>query len=129
LQKIEAISKIAVLLDLGVQIPLPALKMLEKIKNKTILVEGKKDKSTLEALGCKKVITLKGRPLFKVIEDLKCKEICILTDLDNEGKRLYHKLQTLCTKNGIKVDNSFRNYLFKETKIRQIEGLKKLSFN
>lgn len=100
------------------------LEEIEKLKNKTIIVEGLKDKQTLNESGIKKVITLKGKPLFKVVEDLKCKEICILTDLDKEGRKLYSRLKNLCNKNGIKVNNTFRNYLFKNTKIRQIEGLK-----
>lgn len=102
------------------------LEELEKIKNKVIIVEGIKDKKVLENLNFKKIITLKGRALYEVIEDLKCKEVVLLVDLDKEGRRIYSKLKSLCSKNGIKVDDSFRNYLFRKTKLRQIEGLKKL---
>lgn len=103
------------------------LEELEKIKNELIITEGKKDKRVLEEFGCRNVITLDGRALFKVVEDLpkKCKRVCILTDLDREGKKLYSKLKNLCCKNGIKVKDSFRNYLFKKSRIRQIEGLNK----
>ena len=98
---------------------------LEKIKNKIIIVEGIKDKLALENVGCKNIYTLTGKALFEVIESLpSTKEVIILTDLDKKGKELYHKLKVMLTKRKIKVNDSFRLYLFKETKIRQIEGLK-----
>jgi len=101
---------------------------LEKIQDKPIIVEGKKDKLALESLGCNKVITLNGSKagLYNIIEKLpsNCKEAVILTDLDRKGKQLYHRIKKILTVNKIKVDDRFRIYLFKETKIRQIEGLK-----
>ena len=98
---------------------------LEKIQNKIIIVEGSKDKLALESLGCKNIYTLTGKALFEVIESLPdTKEVVILTDLDKKGKELYHKLKSMLTKRKIKVNDSFRLYLFKETKIRQIEGLR-----
>jgi len=100
--------------------------MIDLEKEKAVIVEGIKDKRVLEELGFKNIITLNGKPLFKIIEELNCKEIILLVDLDKEGRKLYSKLKSLCNRNGIKVDNRFRNYLFKETKIRQIEGLKSL---
>jgi len=100
--------------------------MLEKFKEKAVIVEGIKDKRVLEDLGFNKIITLNGRALFKIVEELNCKEVILLVDLDKEGRKLYSKLKSLCSRNGIKVDDRFRNYLFKETKIRQIEGLKRL---
>lgn len=101
---------------------------LEKIQDKPIIVEGKKDKIALENLGCKRIITINGSKagLFNIIEKLpdNCKEAVILTDLDKKGKQLYHKIKKILTANKIKIDDRFRIYLFKETKIRQIEGLK-----
>ena len=47
----------------------------------------------------------------------------ILTDLDKQGKELYGKLNSGLQQFGVKVDNNFRNFLFKNTKLRQIEGL------
>lgn len=101
---------------------------LNKLKNseKPILVEGKKDKLALENLGIKnKIITLKKRPLFKVIEDFsdKHKECILLTDLDNEGKKLFGKLNSGLVHHGVKIDVSFRNFLFRKTGVRQIEEL------
>ncbi|MBI2508414.1 toprim domain-containing protein [Candidatus Woesearchaeota archaeon] len=101
---------------------------LEKIQDKPIIVEGKKDKIALENLGCSNVIMLNGNRagLFRIAEKLpeNCKEAVILTDLDKKGKQLYHRIKKILTRNKIKVDDRFRIYLFKETKIRQIEGLK-----
>lgn len=91
-----------------------------------IIVEGKKDKTALERLGLKcKIITLSKKPLFEIIENISAenKKTMILTDLDKKGKELYGKLNSGLQKYGVKVDNKFREFLFKKTKLRQIEGL------
>ena len=95
-----------------------------KLSNKPIIVEGKKDKVALLKLGITNTFTIK-EPLFKLCENLakKYHTVIILTDLDKEGKRLYSKLKKNLERNGIKVDDDFRRYLFKETKLTQIEGL------
>src|SRR3989344_3875719 len=100
------------------------ISQLEKIKEKTTIVEGKKDKLALENLGCKNIVTLSGIALFNIVSKLPddTKEVILLTDLDKKGKQLYHKLKSTLTRSRIKVDDKFRNYLFKETKIRQIES-------
>ena len=97
-----------------------------KDSKKLILVEGKKDKACLESLGFKNVIEINKRPLYKVVEETSaiCQEIVILTDLDKKGKQLFGYLNSGLQKHGVKVDNRFRNFLFKSTKLRQIEGLK-----
>jgi 5S rRNA maturation endonuclease (ribonuclease M5) len=97
---------------------------LEKLRlsNKLIIVEGKKDKEALKKFGIKNVITLK-EPLYKICEEITDEKVIILTDLDKEGKRLYSKLKENLERNGIKIDDGFRLFLFKETKLRQIEGL------
>ena len=102
-------------------------KYLSKIKasNILIIVEGKKDRLALEHFGITNIIELSKKPLFKVIEDisLKNKKCIILTDLDKKGKELYGKLNHGLQQNGIIIDNSFRNFLYKNTDLRQIEGL------
>jgi 5S rRNA maturation endonuclease (ribonuclease M5) len=102
------------------------LEHLEKLKTKTIIVEGKKDKIALEHFNIKEIVTLK-KGIFETCEDIskKSKEVAILTDLDSEGKKLYSEIYENLTRNHVKVDNSFRNFLFKETELRQIEGLTK----
>ncbi|MBS3132280.1 toprim domain-containing protein [Candidatus Woesearchaeota archaeon] len=103
------------------------LKHLEDIKKskKLVIVEGKKDKKALEKFGIFNIITLSKQPLYHVIEEVasNSRECIILTDLDSKGKELYGKLNSGLQQFGIKVDNTFREFLFKETKLRQIEGL------
>ncbi len=101
--------------------------LLEKLgsSGKTVIVEGNKDKRALQQFGIKNVVTLK-KPLYKVVEDVAAntKDAAILTDLDKEGKLLYSKLSTGLQRNGVRIDNKLRNFLFRKTKIRQIEGLR-----
>jgi len=102
-------------------------KYINKIKQSEIIVivEGKKDKSALEKFGIKNIIELNKKPIFEIIESIssKNKECIILTDLDKQGKELYGKLNSGLQQLGVEVDNNFRNFLFKKTKLRQIEGL------
>ena len=106
---------------------------IDKIKrsNQLIIVEGKKDKKALQNFGIKNIIELNKKPLFEIIENISNNnEKCIiLTDLDKHGKELYGKLNSGLQQNGIKVDNNFRNFLFKHTKLRQIEGLETYAIN
>lgn len=99
---------------------------IEKLRKeeKLIIVEGIKDKRALENIGLKNIVTLK-KPLYAVVEEIasKAKEVIILTDLDPKGKELYARLSKDLQKHGVKIDNAFREFLFKETKLRQIEGL------
>lgn len=99
---------------------------IEKIKEKVVIVEGKKDKKCLEEFGIENIVTLSGISLFEIVDILpKCDEVVLLTDLDKKGKQLYAILRNILIRNGYKIDNNFRNYLFRETRIRQIEGLKR----
>ena len=90
-----------------------------------IIVEGPKDKASLRKLGLENIIYLRGKPLFEVVEWVASitKECIILTDLDKEGKKLYSVLRAELQKHGVKIDDRFRKFLFKETDLRQIEGL------
>ena len=101
--------------------------ILDEIKNSNILiiVEGKKDKAALQKLGIKNIIELNKKPLFQIVEDVanSNEECIILTDLDEKGKEIYGKLNSNLQKNGVKVNNKFREFLFKHTKLRQIEGM------
>ena len=98
-------------------------KLKEESKEKVVLVEGIKDKKALESLGIKNIITLK-KPLYAVAEQIQKtgKECIIMLDLDKEGKKLYSKINSYLSQLGVKIDNSFRDFLFK-TKLRQIEGI------
>ena len=94
---------------------------------KLIIVEGKKDKEALESFGIKNIVTFSNSSYLS-IENINEKEVIILTDLDAHGKKLYSILRNNLQKNGIKIDNKFRKFLFKETNITNIESLKKLNF-
>ena len=102
-------------------------KLIQKIKDSDILVivEGKKDRIALQNLGMTNVMELSKKPLFQIVEEItnSNKECVILTDLDSEGKELYGKLNSNLQKHGVKINNKFREFLFKHTKLRQIEGI------
>lgn len=95
-----------------------------------IIVEGRKDKAALEkvGIGSNRIFVLNKTPLFVVAEAVAQNHstAVILTDLDAEGRKLYGKLSTLLQRLGIKIDNSLRNFLFKSTQLRQMEGLSKI---
>lgn len=103
--------------------------------DKLIIVEGLNDKKALNAIGV---------PLFrvknldtelylfaeKIAEELitnspnkKTKQVIILTDRDVEGKKIYKKLKTFLTDNGVQIDNYFREFLFKNSDASHIEGI------
>jgi 5S rRNA maturation endonuclease (ribonuclease M5) len=94
---------------------------IQEFENCTVIVEGKKDRKALEALGFSKVIIL-NKPLYEIVESIKEKRVLLLTDLDKEGKQIYSKLKKDLDKRGIIVDDCLRNLLFR-TELRQIEGL------
>ena len=101
--------------------------LIKKIKDSNILVivEGNKDKIALEKIGIKNISTLSKKPLFQIVEEISDsnKECVILTDLDKKGKEIYGRLNSDLQKRGVKINNKLRNFLFKNTKLRQIEGL------
>jgi len=84
-----------------------------------------KDLRALDSLGIENVVALRGRALFKVAEDIikSGKGCIILFDLDKKGKELFGRVNSRLQHFGIRVDNRFREFLFKKTKLRQIEGI------
>ena len=100
---------------------------IDKIKQSEtiVIVEGKKDKIALQRFGIKNIIELNKKPIFEIIENIssKNKDCIILTDLDKQGKELYGKLNSGLQQHGVRINNNFRNFLFKNTHLRQIEGL------
>ncbi len=94
---------------------------------KAILVEGESDERALRALGIKnRIYSLRRRPLYAVVESIAEKErdLILLTDLDKEGKRLYGTLSSSLQRFGVRIDNKAREWLLRNTKVRQIEGLR-----
>ena len=102
-----------------------------------VIVEGIKDKKALSSLGIENIIAINRRALYKVVEHvsiimdgIKIKtgervRVVILTDLDKTGKKIYGKLNSSLQDFGVRIDNKFREFLFRKTQLRQIEGMVK----
>ena len=103
------------------------LDVMGKLSNsdKAIIVEGNKDRAALQELGIKNNIFTINKPLYALAEEVaeQSRDVIILTDLDREGKMLYGKLSAALQRLGVRIDNQYREFLFRKTKIRQIEGL------
>ena len=106
---------------------------IKKIKdcNILIIVEGKKDEKALKKFGISNIVELNKKPLFQIAEEISGSngECIILTDLDKKGKELYGNLSSNLQMRGVKIRNDLREFLFKHTKLRQIEGLTKYLSN
>jgi 5S rRNA maturation endonuclease (ribonuclease M5) len=90
-----------------------------------VIVEGRKDAAALEAVGLRDVIALDQRPLYAVAEEVmgRGRSCVVLTDLDAEGRKLYARLARDLREHGVDVDDRLRNFLFRRTELRQVEGL------
>src|SRR3989338_9249471 len=102
-------------------------KHINKIRdsNIVIIVEGKKDRAALNKFGITNIVELTKKPLFQIVEEVadSNEECIILTDLDKKGKQIYGKLNSDLQRHCVKVNNEFRKFLLKSTKLRQIEGM------
>ena len=103
-------------------------KGIEKSRNFFIIVEGKNDKKALLELGFIHIFIIheSGKSIYEKIEQIEFlaenKKICILTDFDKKGKKLYLLLKSELSKRKVHVDNTFRGMLLKSG-ISHIEGL------
>ncbi len=105
------------------------LTFLNKIKNNTVIVEGKRDKAALHMLGFISVFALNGKGLPEFAEQFENKNVTILTDFDREGRALSSKLSTFLTANECRIDRAARrrlSFLFSRLKLTAIEDLKNL---
>lgn len=98
---------------------------------KLIIVEGKKDKNALNSLNVTNIFVLNNKPLYRVVEEVAeiTNEAIILTDLDNEGRKLYSILREDLERNGVKIDKQFREFLLNNTKLVCIESIENLFRN
>ena len=102
---------------------------VEKFKDYIILVEGKKDVHALKSLGFEKVyeihktsVSLRER-IEEICSNIKRKEkVCILTDLDKKGKKLYMIIKPILQEHGVRLDSTLRGILIKSN-LSHIEGL------
>ncbi len=96
---------------------------LEKLKNKTAIVEGKRDKQALCSFGFTKVFAINGKNLYEVGQQ-HTEQTIILTDFDSEGEELAQKL-TLFLRSDAYSRKKLRE-LFIKNKINTVQSLKKL---
>jgi len=102
------------------------LNILENVKDKQVIVEGKRDKKVLCSLNFTDIITIE-KGIYETTESLKEKEVLILTDYDSEGKQIAKKLNNFLQHLGYKVDKETRRkigFLFTKLKIKKIEELR-----
>lgn len=110
----------------------PKLKSdIRKYFDYVIIVEGKKDVASLKALGFKKIYPIHEpgvsirEKVSQISQDIEKKEkVCILTDFDKKGKKLYLLLKQLFQEQKVKLDSSLRGLLL-QAGISHIEGLYK----
>ena len=106
-------------------------KQIEKYKNYVIIVEGKKDVSALKNFGFQKIYPIHqiSTTIRERIEEImqyveKKEKICILTDLDKKGKKLYILIKPIFQELGAHLDSNLRAILIK-SKVSHVEGISK----
>ena len=100
--------------------------ILEQIKEKQVIVEGKRDKEVLCLLGFTKIITI-NQGLYETVEKIKDKQVIVLTDFDSEGRKIAKKLNIFLQSLGYKIDRKTRRkigFMFTRLRIRKIEELR-----
>lgn len=104
---------------------------IEKYKDYIIIVEGKKDTNALKNLGFQRIypIHITGVTLRERVEQImlnveKKDKVCILTDLDKKGKKLYLTIKPIFQELRAHLDSSLREIIIK-AKISHIEGIDK----
>ncbi|MEM2902623.1 MAG: toprim domain-containing protein [Candidatus Bathyarchaeia archaeon] len=84
----------------------------ESKKGIPIIVEGRKDLTSLKRIGVKgRIRCVKSRRLnfINLVDELKEeKETIIMTDFDREGEELAHQLSIALTESRVKVNNMIR---------------------
>ena len=100
------------------------LRLVSELKEYTLIVEGKKDATALKSLGLRNIIPLNGQPLSDFADRLDGnRQTVILTDFDEEGRRLCSRLLKLLQRRRIKANPRLRRMLTIETGILRIEEL------
>jgi len=104
-----------------------AFEVLEELKKEEalLIVEGKKDEKALRYFGFKNIVRISGKSLEKVVEEVisfNPTEVAILTDFDDEGKKIAINLSNLLSLYKIKL-NYFIRKKIKSLKINKIEEL------
>ena len=95
-----------------------------------IIVEGPKHRKLFNHLGFARVFSVHetGKPIREKVDeivselDLRKEKVCILTDLDRKGKKLYMMLKEEFLERGVKLDSSLRGILLK-AQLKHIEEI------
>ena len=102
---------------------------IEKFADYVILVEGQKDVLALKSLGFEKVYAIDKNAVSsrERVEQIclmvnRKDKVCILTDFDKKGKKLYYLVKSIIQEYGLKIDSSLRGILLKAN-LSHIEGL------
>jgi 5S rRNA maturation endonuclease (ribonuclease M5) len=100
-------------------------RLLQKMEESVVLVEGKRDKKALEKLGCPRVITVSGR-VRDVCETLRNEDrVIIATDLDRRGNEIARKAREELEGCSVTADSETRVLLARILKIRYFEDAKR----
>jgi len=100
-------------------------RLLDKMERSVVLVEGKRDKSALEKLGCRRVITISGR-IRDVCESLDGEHVVIIaTDLDRRGNEMARRAREELEGCSVRADGETRVLLARILKIRYFEDAKR----
>lgn len=98
------------------------LRVLGRIKDKTVIVEGRRDRAALHSLDFKRVVTA-TRGLWETAEAVEGGAV-ILTDFDAEGRRLAARLNLFLRGRADRATRRRIGLLFAKLKIKTIEELK-----
>jgi 5S rRNA maturation endonuclease (ribonuclease M5) len=106
------------------------LAILQEIKEKQVIVEGKRDRNVLCSLGFSNVLTIR-KGIYETTELLREREVVILTDFDSEGMEIAKKLVRILQPIGYTVDIATRRkvgIMLGKLKIKQIEHLRSVLY-
>ena len=101
-------------------------KLVSRLQNFSIIVEGKKDEKALKLLDLEEVITISGKSLEDFIQELpKNAEYVVLTDFDREGELKKQRIYRFFEAEKIKYHPELRMEFKKSFKVVKIEELNK----
>jgi 5S rRNA maturation endonuclease (ribonuclease M5) len=95
-------------------------------EGKPLIVEGRKDKKALKAIGLKgEFHTLSSTSMTELAEKIsrRHKEVIILTDLDDFGEKAAKKLKDLFFNESVKANTSFRKRFQRLLGVLEFEDL------
>jgi len=98
-------------------------RLIKKLQENCVLVEGKRDKMALQKLGCEEVIAVSGRTR-QLRDIIKCSKIIIATDLDRRGNELARRVREEM-EGLVKVDSETRIHLARLLELKYFEDAKR----